>query len=133
MSTVFTPRWRTRPAPVDFGCLPGTNPESPEKPPETPFPGFPGAIPENEPNLQAAPDSPADRGAPVVCYVCRGSDFWAGFGTVVCRRCHPPAPGAESSTFQKPAPGPADPVQIQAGSSAVTTPPRTNGVRGGAA
>lgn len=33
--------------------------------------------------------------APLVCFSCSGSDFWEGTGTVTCRRCHPPAPGAE--------------------------------------
>lgn len=33
--------------------------------------------------------------APVICYSCWGSDFWQSRGGVVCRRCHPPAPGAE--------------------------------------
>ena len=49
----------------------------------------------------------------VVCYVCRGSDFWTGSGATVCRRCHPPAPGAE----RRPA----------------TTATQTDSVRGGAA
>ncbi len=38
-----------------------------------------------------APPEPA----PLVCYWCRGVDFWHGSGVVVCRACHPPAPGAE--------------------------------------
>lgn len=109
MSGVFVPRWRTRPAPVDFGCPPGTSPESPEKPPETPFPGFPGAIREGKPNLQAP--------SPVVCYACRGTDFWIGTGKVTCRKCHPPAPGAEVPTFKKSTSGTDDPVQIDAGSA----------------
>lgn len=39
----------------------------------------------------ARASAPAD----VVCFSCWGSDFWQGSGAVICRRCHPPAPGAE--------------------------------------
>ena len=109
MSGVFVPRWRTRPAPVDFRCPPGTSPESPNKPPETPFPGFPGAIREGKPNLKAP--------SPVVCYTCHGTDFWIGTGKVTCRRCHPPAPGAEAPTFKKSTSDTDGPVQIDAGST----------------
>lgn len=41
------------------------------------------------------PENTIVNAPPVVCYVCRGTDFWAGTGKVTCRRCHPPAPGAE--------------------------------------
>lgn len=34
--------------------------------------------------------------APVACFSCRGIDFWRGSSAIVCRRCHPPAPGAET-------------------------------------
>jgi len=125
MSGVFVPRWRTRPAPVDFGCPPGTNPESPNKPPMDPYSGFSGDIPEGKPNLQAP--------SPVVCYVCRGTDFWIGTGKTTCRRCHPPAPGAEVLTPSGIGPGTPRPVEIDAGSTAPTPEPRTHGVRGGAA
>lgn len=123
MSTVFTPRWRTRPTPVDFRYPPETNPENPNKPPENPFSGSSGSIPESEPNLKADPD------APVVCYTCRGSDFWIGSGAVVCRRCHPPAPGAERATLEKSTSGSGDPVQIDAGSVAPTTSTRSDSVQ----
>jgi hypothetical protein len=33
--------------------------------------------------------------ASVVCYWCHGVSFWQGSGALVCRTCHPPAPGAE--------------------------------------
>lgn len=33
--------------------------------------------------------------AVITCFSCWGRDFWRGSGAVVCRRCHPPAPGAE--------------------------------------
>jgi hypothetical protein len=33
-----------------------------------------------------------------VCWTCGGQWFWRSTaGRVVCRRCHPPAPGAEAS------------------------------------
>ena len=31
------------------------------------------------------------------CLVCQGEDFWKGTGPLICRRCHPPAPGAEKA------------------------------------
>lgn len=32
----------------------------------------------------------------VTCFTCRGADWWdSTAGQTVCRRCHPPAPGAE--------------------------------------
>lgn len=85
MSTLFAPAWRTRRDSVDFGHAPESNPESPNRPHDTPYSGSSGSFPESEGNLTP----------PVVCYVCRGTDFWAGTGKVTCRRCHPPAPGAE--------------------------------------
>jgi hypothetical protein len=45
--------------------------------------------------------STTNRGAPrAPCYCCKGTDYWMG-GTEkyphwICRKCHPPAPGAES-------------------------------------
>jgi hypothetical protein len=45
------------------------------------------------PALGRAVSDPAE--APLVCYACRGTEFWTGTGKVTCRRCHPPAPGAE--------------------------------------
>lgn len=52
--------------------------------------------------LAALPSEEVYGAAPVssdlralVCLTCRGADFWRGRGLVVCRRCHPPAPGAE--------------------------------------
>jgi hypothetical protein len=34
----------------------------------------------------------------LVCYSCRGKDFWLSVhGVKVCRKCHPPADGAEVS------------------------------------
>ena len=109
MSGVFVPRWRTRPAHVDFGCPPETNPENPNKPPDPPFPGFSGDIPEGKPNLTAP--------SALDCHTCHGTDFWIGTGKVTCRRCHPPAPGAEVPTFKKSTSGTDDPVQIDAGST----------------
>ncbi len=50
------------------------------------------ALPREE--VHGAAQAKADlRG--LVCLCCRGIDFWQGRGAVVCRRCHPPAPGAE--------------------------------------
>lgn len=59
----------------------------------------------------------------VVCYSCWGSDFWQGSGAVVCRRCHPPAPGAEVLTSPEPSPDARGPVEIESGTDA-----RTNSV-----
>ena len=69
----------------------------------------------------------------VTCFSCWGSDFWQGSGAVVCRRCHPPAPGAEVLTLSRTGSDASGPVQIEAGSSALTPDTRTHGVRGGAA
>lgn len=44
---------------------------------------------------QEEQESTTDTTAPVTCFSCWGVDFWQGSGAVVCRRCHPPAPGAE--------------------------------------
>lgn len=71
--------------------------------------------------------------APVTCFSCWGSDFWQGTGAVVCRRCHPPAPGAEVPTSSRGGSDACTPVQIATGSRTATTPARTNGVRGDAA
>ena len=53
--------------------------------------------------------------APVVCYACRGTDFWSGAGTTTCRRCHPPAPGAEVLTPSGPGSDERAPVEIERG------------------
>lgn len=76
----------------------------------------------------AAPAS-ADPGR-LVCFCCGSTDFWRGVGLVVCRRCHPPAPGAEVLTLSRTGTDASDPVEMAAGS---TTETRTHGVRGGAA
>ena len=55
--------------------------------------------------------------APLVCFSCHGRDFWYGSGAAVCRRCHPPAPGAEVPTFEEPTSGTDAPVEIDAGST----------------
>jgi TubC N-terminal docking domain len=40
----------------------------------------------------SASDTPAWR-----CFICRGDDEWRSrWGLIRCRRCHPPAPGAEA-------------------------------------
>ena len=37
--------------------------------------------------------------ATLICYLCRGYDFWLGgtekYPKWICRKCHPAAPGAE--------------------------------------
>lgn len=71
--------------------------------------------------------------APLVCFSCWGGDFWQGSGAVVCRRCHPPAPGAEVLTLTKAGSDASRPVEMNAGSSAPTPDTRTHGVRGGVA
>ena len=54
--------------------------------------------------------------APLVCYACRGTDFWSGAGaTTTCRRCHPPAPGAEVVTSSGPGSDERAPVEIERG------------------
>lgn len=35
----------------------------------------------------------------MTCYWCGSSDLWQGDDRMICRRCHPPAPGAEKVTF----------------------------------
>lgn len=71
--------------------------------------------------------------ATITCFSCWGSDFWQGSGVTVCRRCHPPAPGAEAPTSSRTHSDALRPVEIDAGSTAGTTPARTSGVRGDAA
>jgi hypothetical protein len=63
-------------------------------------------LPDNSVELPFFDDEPTGvmplvlvKTATKTCYCCKGVDFWLG-GTVehphyVCRRCHPPAPGAE--------------------------------------
>lgn len=53
------------------------------------------AAPPREEVYGAAPVT-ADLRA-LICIACRSTDFWQGRGVVACRRCHPPAPGAEVS------------------------------------
>lgn len=54
-----------------------------------------------EPLPSPAPSTTAtERGAHrAPCYCCKGTDYWlAGTGKYphwICRKCHPPAPGAE--------------------------------------
>lgn len=47
--------------------------------------------------IPPVPDSPPDynpTGSP--CYCCGNTDYWKSkAGRVICRVCHPPAPGAE--------------------------------------
>ncbi len=111
MSVLFSPTWRTRtpapPATEDSGHLQWKSPESPEKPADAPFSGNSGTKTVGVQNHHLPPEP-----APLVCYWCRGVDFWQSSTVTVCRNCHPPAPGAE-----RPA----------------STPDRTDGVRGGAA
>lgn len=33
------------------------------------------------------------------CHWCGSTDFWQGHGRKICRKCHPPAPGAEKVTL----------------------------------
>lgn len=62
---------------------------------------FPQDYPASDPapppaTAPCAPDLPPADPAPLVCYACRGADFWhSPFKSPTCRRCHPPAPGAE--------------------------------------
>jgi hypothetical protein len=40
---------------------------------------------------------PVKQPAKLICPCCRGKDFWWSWdGRPICRRCHPPAPGAEA-------------------------------------
>lgn len=71
--------------------------------------------------------------ATITCYSCWGSDFWTGTGATVCRRCHPPAPGAEVLTSSGTGSGAPRPVKIEAGATSSTPGTRAHGVRGDAA
>ena len=82
---------------------------------------------------ESEPAGPVRAGVVLTCYACRGTDFWVGTGKVTCRRCHPPAPGAEVLTPSRIGSGTPRPVEMNAGSSALTPDTRTHGVRGGAA
>ena len=82
---------------------------------------------------ESEPAEPARGEVVLTCYACRGTDFWEGTGKVTCRRCHPPAPGAEVLTPSRIGSGTPRPVEIDAGSTAPTPETRTHGVRGGAA
>ena len=35
------------------------------------------------------------------CFWCGSTNFWQGDGRMICRRCHPPAPGAERRNSNK--------------------------------
>ncbi len=91
MSAGFRSRWLewTPDAPPDPPGPPP--PHTPTKPTKALSVGFVGALP----RLMPTNRMPAEDPAPLVCYTCHGTDFWAGTGKVTCRRCHPPAPGAE--------------------------------------
>lgn len=82
---------------------------------------------------ESEPAGPVPAGFVLTCFSCWGSDFWQGSGAVVCRRCHPPAPGAEVLTLTKAGSDASRPVEMNAGSSAPTPDTRTHGVRGGVA
>lgn len=123
MSVAFRSRWLEW-TPADSE---EAQPPAPAKPPKPGFAGFAGGVPRPVPEIRALPAQP------VVCFSCWGSDFWQGTGALVCRRCHPPAPGAEVLTPSRIGSGTPRPVEIEAGSSALTPDTRTHGVRGGAA
>lgn len=90
--------------------------------------------------LEALPRESVHGAAPVsadpgrlACFSCGGTDFWRGSGVVACRKCHPPAPGAEVLTLSRTGSDASGPVEMNAGSTASTPGARSNGVRGGAA
>lgn len=90
--------------------------------------------------LESLPREAVHGAAPVtadpgrlLCYSCGKTDFWQGRGVVVCRTCHPPAPGAEVLTSSRTDSGAPRPVEIEAGATSSTPGTRTHGVRGGAA
>jgi hypothetical protein len=127
VSVAFRSRW------LDW--TPGTPTEIPDAPPTPPpakptKPGYEGFAGDH-PTPVLKNHAPSEMSGAVVCYSCWGSDFWQGSGAVVCRRCHPPAPGAEVLTSSGMGSGAPRPVEIATG-RADTTPARTNGVRGGA-
>lgn len=93
MSAGFRSRWlewTPDAPPVLLGPPPV---RAPSKPTKAPSVGFVGASSSRIRRNQA----PAEAPAPLVCYVCRGGDFWIGTGKMTCRKCHPPAPGAEAT------------------------------------
>lgn len=53
-------------------------------------------------HLRQAAETPPPHWPPrPPCRVCQGRDFWVSrHGNVVCRFCHPPAPGAELPTVR---------------------------------
>ena len=52
------------------------------------------APPEVAPRSWLGPYDPTRPGS---CDLCGGEDFWTSrWGVVICRACHPPAPGAEA-------------------------------------
>jgi hypothetical protein len=43
--------------------------------------------------------TPQPEPAKLICYWCHSTDFWLSiYDRNICRRCHPPAPGAERLT-----------------------------------
>lgn len=132
MSAPFRSRWLDW-TPEDFEKAPTPAPAKPSKPGSAGFAGDHLApVLEIRGHLSAPPSQPIRPPAeePVTCFSCWGSDFWQGTGALVCRRCHPPAPGAEVPSLARTGSDASGPVEINVGS---TAEPRTHGVRGGAA
>lgn len=60
--------------------------------------GFPKAVERSFAPEDVEPAEPVADIAPplnLVCFSCWGSDYWTSRAKMVCRRCHPPAPGVE--------------------------------------
>lgn len=79
-----------------------------------------------------APALKEDAPARLVCFSCWGSDFWTGSGTTICRRCHPPAPGAEGP-FPESSSSPAGSVPDAPSAPGLAGPDREGVFGGGAA
>lgn len=88
MSAGFRSRWLDWTPEETPGHLEAPPPCEPTKPRSV------GPLGSRPPRVSRIP-VPSEAPAPPVCFSCWGSDFWQGSGAVVCRRCHPPAPGAE--------------------------------------